>query len=121
MIYFISNATTGAVKIGYSKNPSKRLNSLQTATPDRLSLLGTIHGGLEHEAAFHDRFAQHRLQGGSRGEVRAPALSVRTSGLTKRHEHEPPLGHLAKPILTYGAHAGDNFSSTRTSDARLVS
>jgi hypothetical protein len=63
MIYFISNATTGAIKIGYSKNPSKRLFGLQTATPDQLSLLGVIQGGLEHEAGYHERFASHRLQG----------------------------------------------------------
>ena len=63
MIYFISNATTGSIKIGYSKNPSKRLFTLQTASPDQLSLLGTIKGGLEHEAAYHEQFAQHRLQG----------------------------------------------------------
>jgi hypothetical protein len=63
MIYFIQNTVTQAIKIGYSRNPKKRLDSLQTATPDKLVLLGTIQGGLEHEAAFHERFSKYALQG----------------------------------------------------------
>jgi hypothetical protein len=63
MIYFIQNKVTGHIKIGYSKNPKKRLASLQTATPHELALLGTIPGGLEHEGEFHRRFAGHELQG----------------------------------------------------------
>lgn len=63
MIYFIQNKATGAIKIGYSKNPKKRLIGLQTATPQELVLLGTMQGGLEHEAAFHKQFAGHALQG----------------------------------------------------------
>jgi hypothetical protein len=63
MIYFIKDTVTQAVKIGYSKNAQKRLAHLQTATPDKLVLLGTLHGGLEHETAFHERFANYKLQG----------------------------------------------------------
>jgi hypothetical protein len=63
MIYFIKDAVTQAVKIGYSKNAKKRLNGLQTATPNQLVLLGTIPGGLEHEAEFHRRFEKLQLQG----------------------------------------------------------
>ncbi len=63
MIYFIQNKTTKAIKIGYSKKPTSRLKHLQTATPDELILLGTMHGGLEHESDFLERFAKHRLQG----------------------------------------------------------
>src|SRR5262249_47936749 len=50
-------------KIGWSKNPKKRLSSLQTASPDELVLLGTIQGGLEVETELHRRFAKHKLQG----------------------------------------------------------
>src|SRR5262249_25951519 len=60
---FIQNTVTKAIKIGYSKNPKKRLDSLQTATPDKLVLLGAIQGGLEHETAFHERFARFAVQG----------------------------------------------------------
>jgi hypothetical protein len=63
MIYFIKDTVTLAVTIGYSKDAKKRLAHLQTATPHQLSLLGAIQGGLEHEAAYHERFATYRLQG----------------------------------------------------------
>jgi SLOG family YspA-like protein/Meiotically Up-regulated Gene 113 (MUG113) protein len=62
MIYFAQNTVTHAVKIGYSNNPQKRLQGLQTATPDKLVLLGTIPGGLEHEAAFLNKFAKYKLK-----------------------------------------------------------
>jgi hypothetical protein len=63
MIYFIKNVVTNAVKIGYSKSPKKRLGGLQSATPDKLVLLGNVQGGLEHEARFHELFVQYHLQG----------------------------------------------------------
>jgi hypothetical protein len=63
MIYFTQDTQTKAIKIGYSKNPNKRRSGLQSATPGQLILLGCIHGGLEHERGYHDKFAQHRLHG----------------------------------------------------------
>ena len=63
MIYFIQNKTTGDIKIGYSKNPKKRLTGLQTATPHDLTILGVVQGGLDDEAAFHQRFAGSALKG----------------------------------------------------------
>src|SRR5262245_1891446 len=63
MIYFTQDAQTKAIKIGYSKNPKKRRSGLQTATPNQLVLLRVIHGGREHERAYHDKFAEHRIQG----------------------------------------------------------
>jgi hypothetical protein len=62
MIYFVQDVVTKAIKIGYSSNPKKRLGGLQTATPNQLALLGVIPGGLEHEAAYHEKFEDHRLQ-----------------------------------------------------------
>ena len=77
MIYFIKDTVTLAVKIGYSKDPEKRLAHLQTATPNQLVLLGAIQGGLEHEAAYHQQFAKHRLQGEwFRGPVLPEALAI---------------------------------------------
>jgi hypothetical protein len=77
VIYFIQDKTTGAIKVGWSKNPKRRLGTLQTATPNELVLLGTVQGGLEHEAGLHDRFAQHRLQGEwFRGTILAEVLQV---------------------------------------------
>ncbi len=63
MIYFIQNTVSKAIKIGYSKNPERRHKSLQTATPDPLVILGKIHGGLEHENAYHKQFAKYALTG----------------------------------------------------------
>jgi hypothetical protein len=63
MIYFIRDTGTGAIKIGYSKNPKNRLGGLQSATPSKLVLLGHIQGGLEHEAAFHELFKRYHLHG----------------------------------------------------------
>src|SRR5262245_44274909 len=63
MIYFTRDAQTKAIKIGYSRNPRKRRSSLQTATPNELVLLGTVHGGLEDERAYHRHFERHRLHG----------------------------------------------------------
>src|SRR4051812_16976431 len=70
MIYFIQNTVTKGSKIGNSKNPKKRLDGLQTATPDKLVLLGAIQGGLEHETALHvmnDNYSSPRVA--SRGNV----------------------------------------------------
>jgi len=63
MIYFIKDIVTQAIKIGYSGTPKKRLIGLQTTSPHELILLGTIQGGLEHETAYHDKFAQYKLRG----------------------------------------------------------
>lgn len=62
MIYFAQDTQTRAIKIGYSKNPKKRRYGLQSATPGELILLGAIHGGLEHESAYHEKFAQYRIK-----------------------------------------------------------
>jgi hypothetical protein len=77
MIYFVKDTVTQAVKIGYSKNPKKRLAGLQTATPNALVLLGTIHGSLDSETAFHDKFAGYKLQGEwFRGDILPEVLAI---------------------------------------------
>jgi len=63
VLYFIQDTVTSAIKVGWSKDPKKRLTSLQTATANQLVLLGAVQGGLEHEAAMHAKFAEHRLHG----------------------------------------------------------
>jgi hypothetical protein len=63
VIYFTQDTQTKAIKIGYSKDPKKRRSGLQSATPNTLLLLGMIHGGLEHERAYHEKFAEYRIQG----------------------------------------------------------
>jgi hypothetical protein len=63
MIYFTQDTQTKAIKIGYSKNPTKRRAGLQSSTPSQLVLLGCVPGGLEHESAYHEKFAAFRLHG----------------------------------------------------------
>lgn len=60
-VYFISNGE--AVKIGYSADPAKRFQSLQTSQPGTLVLLGTIAGNRELERELHTRFADRRRVG----------------------------------------------------------
>lgn len=60
-IYFIQSGDY--VKIGYSKNPEKRLKSLQTGNQAPLKLLLVLDGGTDKEAELHERFAELRSRG----------------------------------------------------------
>lgn len=62
IVYFIAG-DSGPVKIGVAADPAVRLKTLQTANPVRLSILATAKGGSQKEAAYHRRFAAHRLHG----------------------------------------------------------
>src|SRR6516164_4078853 len=63
VIYFIQSTMTRHIKIGYAKNPKKRLSGLQTSNADQLKLLGQVNGEMDDEAAFHEEFAKFRLHG----------------------------------------------------------
>jgi hypothetical protein len=63
VIYFIQNTVALAIKIGYSVKPDVRLADLQTASPHKLTLLGTISGTKDHESWLHKRFAKYKLEG----------------------------------------------------------
>ena len=57
-----------AIKIGYSNNPQKRLESLQTANPHLLELKFSIKARTKSQAKFvenylHDRLRHYRLNG----------------------------------------------------------
>lgn len=58
-IYFIGNIDYGFVKIGYSKNPNKRLGGIQTGCPFPLTILRIESGTTDHEKMYHNKF--HRL------------------------------------------------------------
>jgi hypothetical protein len=62
-VYFILNPATGALKVGWSESPEDRLRTLQTASPDRLTLLGSVEGDLADEATMHEALAEYRLEG----------------------------------------------------------
>lgn len=62
-IYFIQGLCGGAIKIGYSKNPEKRLAELQTGYPDTLTILLMIPGTEATERTLHRQFEASRLKG----------------------------------------------------------
>jgi hypothetical protein len=60
-IYFIQRGA--ALKVGWARNPNKRLNELQVGSPWRLSLIGVVPGSQEDEKKLHRRFAAARISG----------------------------------------------------------
>lgn len=65
-VYFIQEAgfLEGAVKIGVSYNPERRLKILQTGNPRPLRIIALIEGGGKAaEADLHKRFANDRMEG----------------------------------------------------------
>jgi len=65
IIYFILSPLTKKVKIGKSSNTSfiKRFQSIQTACPDQLIVLGIMPGGLEEESRIQDNFIEMYYRG----------------------------------------------------------
>lgn len=61
-VYFAVSAADCAVKIGYSRSPRDRIQSLKLKTPD-LELLGVVPGTLYLESALHKRFETHEITG----------------------------------------------------------
>jgi len=62
-IYFFQGQCGGAIKIGYSVDPQKRLKELQTGYPDTLKVLLMIPGSENTERALHKHFEASRLKG----------------------------------------------------------
>jgi hypothetical protein len=62
-VYFIAAHGSGKIKIGCSDDPERRLATLQSGCPVRLTIVGTIGGGFEKEKELHDRFAHLRSGG----------------------------------------------------------
>ena len=66
MIYFIQDGKKGSIKIGYSKDKEgvkKRLTSLQTGNPKKLTIIKQFKGGLGLENKIHKKFEFLRLHG----------------------------------------------------------
>ena len=63
MIYLIENTVTHHLKIGFSNNVKKRLATLNTSSPHRLILLGTIEGSMQDEKELQKRFDFCRVNG----------------------------------------------------------
>lgn len=63
MIYFVRCAATQHIKIGFAKDPWKRLCMLRTGSPTQLDLVAMTEGGRPEERELHERFAQDRVRG----------------------------------------------------------
>ncbi len=62
-VYFIQGLCGGAIKIGYSVCPEKRLQALQTGYPDTLTILLMIPGNESIETSIHHKFRDSKLKG----------------------------------------------------------
>lgn len=61
-IYFIEDHE-GNVKIGRSRNVTRRMSTFQTAHVHPLKLLAVMHGGPAEEAGLHEEFRDYRISG----------------------------------------------------------
>jgi hypothetical protein len=61
-VYFIGGGV-GCIKIGWAKNPAKRLKALQTGSPIPLYLLAVVAGPCALEREYHQRFKAHWSHG----------------------------------------------------------
>lgn len=62
-VYFIEAPEVGAVKIGYSEEPLRRLTELQPHSPVLLRLVFAVKGTYADERSLHERFAGWRIRG----------------------------------------------------------
>lgn len=63
MIYIIYNYENKTIKLGYSKNPERRLIELQTGNSVKLTLLHVEEGSLEKEQELHNYLKEFKLTG----------------------------------------------------------
>lgn len=62
MIYFIQTED-GPIKIGYTTSVKKRMNTLQTSSPKKLTLLAEMQGSRTFEREIHNKFHHIKMTG----------------------------------------------------------
>jgi DNA-binding XRE family transcriptional regulator len=62
VVYFIQMGAGGPVKIGYTTDLAKRIESLNCGSPHALTVLGTIPGTTAVERALHKLFKPYRMR-----------------------------------------------------------
>ncbi|MEU3522186.1 GIY-YIG nuclease family protein [Streptomyces sp. NPDC006654] len=98
-VYIMGSDEWPYVKIGRSKDPTKRLWFVQVGSPVRLSLLATFEGGQALEAGLHRYFERHRTTGewfdlGDNAVERvSAAVSLGLGLLLARSDHRSQRGH----------------------------
>lgn len=86
-IYFIQAGKDGPIKIGIALNVRQRLNTLQVASAEKLTLLYSQPGIPALEKAFHREWAEHHL----RGEWFKPARDILIYISRKQYRRGHPL------------------------------
>ena len=61
-VYFVQ-ASSGPIKIGWTKDIRERLKMLQANNFDTLTCIGAAEGSTVDEAQFHRRFGKHLIRG----------------------------------------------------------
>jgi len=61
MVYFILNKDSNHVKIGYSKNPTLRIKTLQTGSSNRLELIAILKGTIKEEKFLQKKFNKYHI------------------------------------------------------------
>jgi len=62
-IYFIQGELTKLIKIGFTSDLKKRLESFEYCSPDKLILLGFMPGDEKMEAKLHNTFKRYHHHG----------------------------------------------------------
>lgn len=62
-LYFVQTRGTGRIKIGRSKNPKRRLQTLQTGNAKELRLVASLEGLGWREREIHEKLKEWRVSG----------------------------------------------------------
>lgn len=62
-VYFIVAPKSGAIKIGFSNDPSGRFADLSTGSPEALVFYGSIPETRDYEQGLHRKFKHLRIKG----------------------------------------------------------
>jgi len=62
-VYIFGNLEYKIIKIGYAKDPYKRISAVQTGCPFDLEILKVFEGNLTLEKQLHDKYKKYHLRG----------------------------------------------------------
>lgn len=63
MVYFMEGKKSGAIKIGYSRDPQARQKTLQSSNHEEIGVITFIAGDRHMERLLHDAFRDERIRG----------------------------------------------------------
>jgi len=62
-VYVIGSLTKNICKIGFSKNPERRISEIQTSCPHPLELILSFEGDMRTEKRLHRKYIQYKTHG----------------------------------------------------------